>query len=163
MYARVRLHTNSFFRLPLSLFLLVALRPPRRYRRGVGGWIPGIPIETSLREIYRLRRVCEFEISPIRIAPAVASLFSPSAPSVLSPSIIPAEEQLRNLLGTISGIVKQCREGEREREKIQSNSRTSWPTIKIRWIIADNIVAPSLPCLVDSFYVSFTNCSNFFL
>lgn len=70
--ARIHLHTISH-----------TLPPCWGRYRGGGGRL-GAPIERNLREIYRLRRVCEFEISSIRIAPLVATLYGPLPPPPVS-------------------------------------------------------------------------------
>jgi len=111
-----------------------------RYRGGGGG--PGAPIERNLREIYRLRRVCEFEISPIRIAPPVATLYGPLPP--LPPPVIrrsrgtPAEKRSLEISFEHEG-------GERQRGTTAIPT-TNRPMIKTRWIIA--VFLPPAPTLI---------------
>lgn len=149
MCARAR--SSTYDRLILPPLLVPVSRSPvagGRYRGGVG---PGTPIERSLREIYRLRRVCEFEISPIRIAPPVARTprqppgpLPPLSPRP-RPASTPAEERS---FGTSSerggGDVKgvECRRG---------TTATSRPMIKTRRITAASPISPRLPSFLPSF------------
>lgn len=119
-----------------------------RYREGVG---PGAPIERSLREIYRLRRVCEFEISPIRIAPPVARTprqppgpFPPLPPRP-RPAATPAEERS---FGTSSERGKRDVKGVECR---RGTTATSRPMIKTRRITAASPISPHLPSFLPSF------------
>lgn len=116
-----------------------------RYRGGVGArGGRGVREHLSrgnLREIYRLRRVCEFEISPIRIAPPVArNPRRSSSPFPLLP--LPSSDDL-------AGHPPPPRGGEKLRDLYRTRGRrtpkgrttailtTNRPMIKIRWIILE--------------------------